>query len=282
MGTTAPEKSKVGHPEPATALSVWQRLGLVAVGAWSTVLAVGFIRRWAWATALWPWPDGRLSYIFLGSILAAVAAASVWLVLHGDRAMVAPAALNVAVMLGGMSAYLFVLQVRRDDARLLTPALASGAAALASAASWWWAHGRLPTDSRVAPRPVRWSFAAFFVALVAAGTALVLRAPIFPWPLNPDTSVMFGWIFLGDACFFLYAVIRPLWSWAGAQLAAFLAYDLVLIPPLLAHIDNVPDGREVSLALYLGLLSFSAGVAVYYLFASPETRLAGGRSTASA
>ncbi|MDQ4130236.1 MAG: hypothetical protein M3133_04485 [Actinomycetota bacterium] len=219
--------------------------------------------------------------MFLGSILAAVAAASAWLVLHGDRATLAPAALNVAVMLGGMSGYLFVLQARRDDAQLLTSALASGAAASASAASWWWARGRLPTDSRAAPRPLRWSFGAFFAVLVAAGTALVLRAPIFPWPLNPDTSVMYGWIFLGDACFFLYAVIRPLWSWAGAQLAAFLAYDLVLIPPLLAHIENVPDGREMSLVLYLGFLFFSASVAVYYLFVSPETRMARGRSTTS-
>lgn len=55
----------------------------------------------------------------------------------------------------------------------------------------------------------------------------------------------------------MYAVVRPLWSWAGAQLAAFLAYDLVLIPSLLAHTGEVPDGHELSLALYLGGLLFS-------------------------
>jgi hypothetical protein len=188
--------------------------------------------------------------------------------------MLAPAAANVSVMLGGMSGYLFLIGGRRDDGQLIVSALACGAIAVLSALIWRWAQQGATLDPRPAPRPVRWSFALFVAALASTGAALVLRVErVFPWPLNPDTSVMYGWIFLGDACFFLYAVVRPLWSWAGAQLAAFLAYDLVLIPPLLGHIDDVPEGHELSLTLYLVALFLSAAVALYYLFVSPTTRM---------
>lgn len=96
-----------------------QRLGLLVLTVWSAILAIGFTLRWRWVIGMWPWPDGRLSYIFVGSILAAVAAAALWLAVNGDRIMLAPAAANVSVMLGGLSGYLFLLQGRRDDGQLL-------------------------------------------------------------------------------------------------------------------------------------------------------------------
>lgn len=48
------------------------------------VLAVGFFFQMDWAKATWPWPDGRLSYIFLSSILIAIAAPMLWISLTGE------------------------------------------------------------------------------------------------------------------------------------------------------------------------------------------------------
>ena len=42
------------------------------------VLAIGFVFQNPIATSLWPWPDGRYSYLFIGSILAAAGAAMIW------------------------------------------------------------------------------------------------------------------------------------------------------------------------------------------------------------
>ena len=68
--------------------------------------------------------------------------------------------------------------------------------------------------------------------LIAAGTALVFHADIFPWALGAETSVIFGFIYLGAAAYFLYGVLDPRWPNAQGQLVGFLAYDLVLIGPV--------------------------------------------------
>jgi len=119
---------------------------------------------------------------------------------------------------------------------------------------------------------VRVSFGIFVATLLLAGTALILRMPIFPWDLNPDSSVVFGCIFLGDAFYFIYALLRPYWGNAFGQLLSFLAYDLVLIVPFLQLLESVKPGHMQSLIVYIVVLIYSGGLAVYYLFLNPQTR----------
>jgi hypothetical protein len=106
-----------------------------------------------------------------------------------------------------------------------------------------------------------------------AGTALILRLPIFPWDLSPDSSLIFGCIFLGDAFYFIYALLRPYWGNAFGQLLSFLAYDLVLIVPFLLLMGSVKPGHMLSLIVYILVLLYSGGLAVYYLFLNPQTRV---------
>ena len=96
--------------------------------------------------------------------------------------------------------------------------------------------------------------------------------PVFPWDLNPDSSVVFGCIFLGDAFYFLYALLRPRWGNAFGQLLSFLAYDLVLIVPFVLLIDTVKPDRIFGLIVYITVLLYSGGLAVYYLLIDPQTR----------
>ena len=58
---------------------------LTLVGGMVTLLfAFGFIFRLSFATSIWPWEDGRYSYLFVGSILAAVSAAALWVGWTGE------------------------------------------------------------------------------------------------------------------------------------------------------------------------------------------------------
>ena len=59
------------------------------------------------------------------------------------------------------------------------------------------------------PNLVWVSFGALAVILTAAGAMLVLDADIFPWDLRSETSVIYGFIFLGAAVFFAYGFLRP-------------------------------------------------------------------------
>ena len=48
-------------------------------GLLTLMLALGFVFQNPIATNLWPWPDGRYSYLFIGSILAAACVAMLWI-----------------------------------------------------------------------------------------------------------------------------------------------------------------------------------------------------------
>ncbi len=237
------------------------------------VLAAGYVLRQPWATATWPWPQGRLAHIFVGSILAAMAAASLWIALSAEWGATAAGAFNLVVMQSGMAAYLLRLYGRLDRERLLVSAIVCAGFALFNVGLFLWSRRYPIRDPRPAPRPVRISFLVFTLVLLGAGTALVLGVDnVMPWPLRPESGVMFGWIFIGDACYFLYALLRPRWHNATAQLWSFLVYDLVLLPPLLAHFREVRPEHRTSLVIYVAVLLYSGALAVYYLFLNPATR----------
>jgi hypothetical protein len=123
------------------------------------------------------------------------------------------------------------------------------------------------------PTPVRASFALFALILTAAGMALVFHADIFPWALGAETSVIFGFIYLGAAAYFVYGVLDPRWPNAQGQLVGFLAYDLVLIGPFVDRFDEVSGGELTSLIVYTAFVAYSGALAIYYLFVSPSTRV---------
>lgn len=249
-----------------------QRLSLLS-SFLLVALAVGFVLQAPWAIALWPWPEGRLSYIFIGSIITAIAAALLWIGAAREWGAIAAGALNVLVTAGGMAVFLVPWAAQGAQPGLWWPASATALVAAAALGLLVWSRRYSIRDSRRTPLWVRLSFGLFVAALVTSGSALIWKAPnIMPWPVTPNSSVLFGWIFVGDACYFLYGLIYPRWHNARAQLWSFLAYDLVLLPPLLAQLGTVRPERVLSLYVYLLVLIYSAAIAIYYLVLNKTTR----------
>ena len=107
---------------------------------------------------------------------------------------------------------------------------------------------------------------------VIAGGALILKSPnVLPWNVTPETGAVFGWMFIGAAAYFAYAVVRPSWHNAGGQLAGFLIYDVVLIVPFLQRLST--NGPTVNLVIYLAVVIYSGVLAAYFLFVNSTTRL---------
>jgi hypothetical protein len=130
------------------------------------------------------------------------------------------------------------------------------------------------------PRPVRWSFMFFVIALILAGGALVLKTPnILPWRLTPELSVVCGWIFIGAATYFAYSLLRPSWHNTVGQLAGFLAYDVILIVPFLQRLPTIAPEFQISLIFYTIVVTYSGLLAIYYLFLNSATRIWGTKTT---
>lgn len=251
------------------------RVLLIVGGFGLFVMAFGYATQMTWAINTWPWPDGRLSYLFVGSIQAAIAAAMLWIGFSGEWPSIAAGALNLAVMMGGIGVFLFGYAGTANEIRFIWLAVGAGLFALTSLYLFYRVllQPIPPAWRKPTPRPVLFSYGIFSVTLVILGLLLILRSPnIMPWPLKPETSVMIGWIFFGDAFYFLYAILRPQWAYARTQLWSFLAYDLVLIVPFVAHLNQVQPELRASLVIYLVVLLYSGSLAVYYLFLHPATR----------
>lgn len=251
------------------------RLFILIGGLVILALTFGFIFRLPLVLQIWPWEDGRYSYLFLGSILAAVSAAAIWIAWTGELAALPAGSLNVFVIAALTSLYFFQLS-SQERANMTILALASLLMAVVSMVTFVWSRRLSLQDTRPTPGLVRISFGIFIASLFLAGAALTLRLPIFPWDLKPETSIVFGCIFLGDAFYFLYGLYRPRWGNAAGQLLSFLAYDLVLIIPFLQLMNTVKPERLLNLVVYTAVLIYSAGLAIYYLFIHPPTRLIGG------
>lgn len=270
--------SKVARPDQL--MSPMLRAVFVAVGLLSLLLALAFALQLTWATQAWPWPGGRLSRIFIASILAASGLPVLWIGLTSEAAAVAAGAINFSVMYAGMALYswqVVMQQAQRPDVSLQTTGLFAvlcSGLALVCVLLWRWAR-RLPfSNSQASPPSVRLSFMVFCAVLVLTGAAMVLRMPnVFPWRLKPDESVLFGCVFIGAACYFAHAVRTPLWKNAQGPLLGFLAYDLVLIAPFAAHFGKVDPALHLSLMVYSAVIVYSGVLALYHLLLNPQTRM---------
>lgn len=252
------------------------RAVLIGVGLAALVLALAFFLQMPWIVELWPWPGGRLSNIFLASILAASGMPVLWIGWSREWAAIAAGALDLGVTYLGMA--VFSLHTWSQDARR-QPILIYGIGCLVLAGlclALFYGSRKIPfRDQRRLPAGVRVSFVVFVLILIAAGGALVLQRPgIFPWRLGPEQSVLYGCIFLGASVYFLSSLLRPMWANARGQLIGFLAYDLVLIGPFIRHFDSVDPALWINLVVYTSVLVYSGLVAVYYLFIHPQTRVA--------
>lgn len=180
------------------------RVAFVLAGVLSLVLTAGFFARVSWATTLWPWPAAPLSFVFIASILAAIAIPVLWIAVSGEIAAAQAGSIDLAVMYGGMFVYVLTRLGRPGQPELWPYVIVFGVACVGSSVAFVWSRRIAWRDQRPMPGLVRGSFAAFAVMLVAAGTALIVHSAIFPWRLTSESSVMFGLVYLGAAVYFIY------------------------------------------------------------------------------
>jgi hypothetical protein len=250
------------------------RYGLCALGLGGLVLTFGLFTSASWATALIPWELSRLGAIFLASIAAASAFPILWLALTREYGAIAGGAINFSIMFAGFGGLAFVANANNPRTELVLFGIFCVAGLVSSLALLYYGLRQPIHDRRPMPRAVRISFMVFVVILTVVGSVLVLKVPnIFPFTLTPQQSVLYGWIFVGAATYFAYALYRPLWGNAEGQLLGFLAYDLLLILPFAALFFGTEPYNALSLVIYIAILIYSGALAIYFLFLNPSSRI---------
>lgn len=258
------------------------RTGLVLVGIILIGLSISFFTRQPWAVAAWPWQDKLLAFAFVAAMQAAIAAALFWIAITGELGAMAAGALNLLVMMGGLAIYMGIQATATGRPIFLIYTLACLSFAVFNLWLFQWARRQPLRDTRPLPTLVRFSYLLFIIALATVGLALILQTPnVLPWEVEKPTSVVLGWMFLGDAFYFLYPLVqfgwgKARWHGAAAQLWSFLAYDLVLLGPFFQRLQGIDPGYRNSLIVYTLILLYSGGLALYCFFVSRNTRVVGG------
>ena len=249
------------------------RLVLLIVGILQLILAAGFFFQQSWATSLWPVPDTRLSYAFIAAILAGGAAPLIWIALSERFGGLAGYGLSFGIMYAGMALAALLFYLQSQQRALFWFGLFLGFVAVLCATLFLRTRNNMQ-DSQPTPRIVRLAFLLEVLVLAGAGLLLLLKVPnTLPWNLSPESSVLYGWVFLGLAIYYLYAVLKPQWIHALGPLLGFLVYDLVLFSPLFARFGSLQPEHVRGQAAASVIIIFSAALGVYYLFINPATRL---------
>jgi hypothetical protein len=247
----------------------------VAVGVLQLILAAGFFFRQSWATSLWPVPDTPLSYAFIAAILAGGAAPLIWIGLSEQWAGLAGYGLSFGIMYAGMALTAVFFSLRMQRPALVWFALVVGAAA-ALGIILFFRTRHTARASKSTPQIVRLAFIAEVLVLAGAGVLLLLQVPnTLPWNLSSESSVLYGWVFLGLAFYYLYAVLKPHRIHALGPLLGFLVYDMVLFSPLFARFGNLQPEHILGQVAASFIIIVSAVLGVYYLFVNPATRFGG-------
>jgi len=243
------------------------RASLLALSSGLLLVGFGFWFRADWALNLWPWPDGPLSYLFIASIVLAEGFTMLWITTTMNLNAARGGALGFAAMNFGIAGYTFLLYSQHHELLLLNWVMTCSALGIGSSLLFM-LGGKYPRlNNPPSPVFVRQSFFIFAVALFIATAMLLARAPVvFPWALKPESSTMFGFLFLASAIYFFDGWLRPSLTNSYGQLIGFLAYDIVLIPPYLQHWQKATGGFRVSLVIYLIVLVWSAALAIWFLW----------------
>lgn len=238
------------------------------LGIVSLALTITLCFQMPLVTAILPPEDAFPLHIFIASITASITASLLWIGLSGELGAVKGGAIDLVVFYGGLTIFQF-----RSAQHTLAGVLLCIIAVIVSL-GFFSRFRRFPIeDNRLMPLPVRISFGIFFMVLLLVGIAILLQVPdVFPWTLHPLSSALVGWFFLGSSCYFLYGLIYPRWHAGSGQLWAFLAYDIVLIVPLLLHFATVSSAQLPSLIVNTIFLVSSGALAIYYLLIKEETR----------
>ena len=235
--------SEPGRASGSRSAVAWVRAAALAAGLGAAVLSAGFLLGWPIATGMWPVSVTPITYTFLSAYVLGSVAALMWVAVTGEIAALRGIGLTTAVAYGSMAVLLVGMLGGRPE--VVINVVAAIGLCLGGILALVFGLRQPVRDRRLTPGQLRVACLVVAVLLLILGVPLLLWMPdVMPWTLDLDSGALIGCLFLGSAAYFAYGALRPAWPNAAGPLAALLAYDVVLTPPLVAHSDRAAATRD--------------------------------------
>lgn len=240
-----------GSHDESERRTTWFRWMCFAAVLPIVVVGVGLSRQSGWATSLWPWPDVRMTYIFLASIAASIAAPVAWAAWRNEPGALDVIAFELMIGAPAVGGYLLWLAFDWRDRDIALFGIGFLAIGISAAMVYRLTRGIPIKNPRRLPTFFRCAFVVICAILIVLGSMCAFQRPdVFPWDISPETSTVIGLIFLSAALLFALIVARPMWAYGEMALTAFIAYDIVLLFPYIDLLRNLDD--TVTLSSYYG------------------------------
>lgn len=186
-------------------------------------------------TLLWGFPGVGgfwLQSYFMGAVFIGYAIATLWIAVTKTYRALVGAGISGIVTFGGCALYILRL------ARFQEGYFRAGEVALylAVLSIWLLFLGQKFSKKKKdrLPLSVQCLFGLVFTIALLEGVYLVIPLPFhFAWVLPSEYAVIYGWLLIGGSLFYAWGLIQPIWENGYPQLYALLAYDLLVIGPLL-------------------------------------------------
>ena len=217
-------------------------------------LMLGMLFMWGTPTI----PTFWLNLYLIGATLTAYSIPTLWIGITRTYRALVGGALSLLVSFGGMGIYLLRLGIIQVGQFCLYIAILS---------LWFFFLGyRKPKrKAEHLPTTTQWLLAFALTISLLEGLYLVVPLPgHFPWLLTPEISVLYGWVLIGGAFFFGWSLVQPIWENGYPVLYALIAYDLLLIGPLLSLLKAPSEVAVIPLFLWFAIVAV-AGSGIWTL-----------------
>ena len=237
-----------------------ERISMISEGCAFLALAVGFGVHHPWVTWLWPFGDAPMTEIFFAALLASFGVGSIVIAIECERRSAIGGALSLAV-----ASALFAIMIAASAAHGTTDGLrwhgvvfaVVSVIAAATCRDLWLSERKrnLPSITKC------WRVSLGGMALLATTSSFALLFSIggvLPWMLSRPSELLIGALLAGMAVEYAYVAMSGDRGACRLLLIGMLAYDLIMIGPLLRNVRKVPASFDLDYSMTIAFVIATA------------------------
>ena len=237
-----------------------ERLSMIGEGCAFLALALGFGNHHPWVTWLWSFGDEPMTEIFFAALLASFGVGSIVIAIDCERRSAIGGALSLAV-----TSALFAIMI----ATSATPGITYGLrwhgvvfAAVSVIAAATLRNRQLSRPNQTLPNikaSWRLMLGGFAILTAISAAALLFSGwSVLPWKLSRPSELLIGALLAGLAVEYAYVALSGDRGACQLLLIGMLAYDLIMIGPLLNNWRNVPVSFDLDYSMTVAFVIVTA------------------------